>query len=82
MKKKIIGTVTIGQSPRGDIVTEILQILGSDYKIIEAGALDGLSQQDVAAFQPGPGGRWFESNPRYLIEPISIYTRSMWVNSF
>ncbi|WP_019119350.1 AroM family protein [Brevibacillus massiliensis] len=49
---KRIGTVTIGQSPRVDIVPELLEMLGSDAEIVEKGALDGLSAEQVAAMAP------------------------------
>jgi protein AroM len=50
MKK--IGTVTIGQSPRTDVIPEITSILGADVEIREAGALDGLSKEEIAKFAP------------------------------
>lgn len=53
MKK--IGTVTIGQSPRTDVVPEIASILGPDVKICEAGALDGLSVEEIAKMAPADG---------------------------
>jgi protein AroM len=49
-----IGLVTIGQSPRADIVPEIAGML-TGSEIVEAGALDGLSREAIAARQPGPG---------------------------
>lgn len=55
VKKKTIGTVTIGQSPRDDIISEMLEVLGPRYEIIEAGALDGLSPQEVRLLRPDPG---------------------------
>lgn len=53
--KKRIGTVTIGQSPRVDVIPEIAAILGSDVEIVEAGALDGLSLEEIAGMAPGKG---------------------------
>jgi protein AroM len=53
MKK--IGTVTIGQSPRVDVIPEIASILGADVEIREAGALDGLSKEEIAKFAPEKG---------------------------
>lgn len=50
---KQIGTVTIGQSPRTDVVPEIASILGDDVEIREAGALDGLSAEEIAKMAPG-----------------------------
>lgn len=50
-----VGAITIGQSPRVDVVPEIEAILGGRIEIIEAGALDGLSHEEIAALAPGPG---------------------------
>jgi len=45
MKK--IGMLTIGQSPRADILPGLIEILGKDIEIVEAGALDGKTMEDV-----------------------------------
>lgn len=50
-----IGTVTIGQAPRTDVVPEIASILGHGVEIREAGALDGLSTDDIAKLAPEEG---------------------------
>lgn len=55
MKNKVIGAVTIGQSPRVDITPELTAILGPDIEIKEAGALDGLSKEEIASFAPKAG---------------------------
>ncbi len=52
--QKVIGAVTVGQSPRTDLIPEILQFLGDDVRIIEAGALDGLTIDEVKKMHPGP----------------------------
>lgn len=52
MISKKIGMITIGQSPRVDIVPEMREILGSEVEIIEAGALDGLTIDEVKRFSP------------------------------
>lgn len=52
VNSKVIGAVTIGQSPRVDLVPELLTILGPNVEIKEAGALDGLSRDEIAAFAP------------------------------
>ena len=44
MKK--IGAITVGQSPRVDLIPEIQPILGDSVEIIQAGALDGLSKEE------------------------------------
>lgn len=53
--KPVIGTVTIGQSPRTDLIPEFKAILGEDVQIIEAGALDGMTLEEVLAIRPEPG---------------------------
>lgn len=45
MKK--IGMLTIGQSPRDDLIPALMEILGQDVEIIEAGALDDLTIEDI-----------------------------------
>jgi protein AroM len=52
MTLKKIGMITIGQSPRVDVVPEMREVLGSDVEISEAGALDGLSLEEVKRFFP------------------------------
>lgn len=53
--KKVLGTVTIGQSPRSDIMSDILPILGDGVEVVEAGALDGFTKEEVAGMAPGEG---------------------------
>jgi protein AroM len=52
MTSKKIGMITIGQSPRVDIVPEMQEILGTDVEILEAGALDGLALEEIKRFYP------------------------------
>jgi protein AroM len=40
-----LGLITVGQSPRGDVVPDMAAILGGDVEIAEAGALDRLSPE-------------------------------------
>lgn len=47
-----IGAITIGQSPRSDVMADIKPILGPDIEIVEAGALDGLSMEEIAGLAP------------------------------
>ncbi len=47
--------VTIGQSPRPDIVDEIRPVLGSSVRVVEAGALDGLDRRAIEGMRPDPG---------------------------
>ena len=50
MKK--IGIITIGQSPRADVVTEMLPFFGESIDVLERGALDGLSLDKVKSLFP------------------------------
>lgn len=47
-----LGAVTIGQSPRTDIIPELRTVLPPDVEILEAGALDGLGPEEIRAFAP------------------------------
>ena len=54
MVKMKVGAITIGQSPRTDVVQELLPLMGEQVELIQAGALDGLTREDIQAFAPGP----------------------------
>jgi len=51
----IVGLVTIGQSPRVDVVPDMEAILGPAVTVRERGALDGLDRTAIAELAPGPG---------------------------
>jgi protein AroM len=51
---KHIGMLTIGQSPRDDLIPGLQNILGKDYQIVEAGALDDLNIADINKIVPDP----------------------------
>lgn len=51
----VIGLVTIGQSPRADIVPDMVAVMGPSIVVREAGALDGLSRTAIERLAPGPG---------------------------
>lgn len=53
MKK--IGIVTIGQSPRRDIVPEMRRVLGGEVEVLERGALDDYTLEDVERLERKPG---------------------------
>lgn len=53
--KRFLGTVTIGQAPRVDIMADIIPILGNDIEIVESGALDGLTKEDIMGMAPKRG---------------------------
>ncbi len=47
MPKTKLGTITVGQAPRNDMVPEIKEVLGQGFEILQAGALDDYSYQEV-----------------------------------
>jgi protein AroM len=49
-----VGMITIGQSPRADVVPEVTALVERPMRVLEAGALDGLSLEAVRALRPGP----------------------------
>jgi protein AroM len=50
-----IGAVTIGQSPRVDVSPEFEAALGIDAELVQAGALDDLSMEEVRSLAPQKG---------------------------
>lgn len=48
-----LGVITIGQSPRPDMLTEMEPYIGSRTEIIEIGALDGLTYEEIVEMQDG-----------------------------
>lgn len=50
-----IGLLTIGQSPREDIMTEIRPLFSPHIEILEAGLLDNLSSEEIRKLQPERG---------------------------
>jgi len=49
-----IGMLTIGQTPRVDIVPPFLEILGDEFEVMEAGVLDGLTLEDIKSIDIRP----------------------------
>lgn len=52
-KSPRIGLVTIGQSPREDIMADMKRILPPDVRIMERGALDDLTRHEIEKLAPG-----------------------------
>jgi protein AroM len=50
MKK--LGAITIGQSPRNDVIPEMIPYFGDNVEVIQAGALDGLTYEEILKFKP------------------------------
>lgn len=49
---RVLGAITIGQSPRVDLVPEMARLLGDQIEIREAGALDDLGPAEIARLAP------------------------------
>jgi len=52
---RTVGAITIGQTPREDIVPEMEKLLGPAVRVVEAGALDGIARAEIAGLAPTPG---------------------------
>lgn len=50
-----LGAITIGQSPRDDVIPEMTEFLGKNVEVIQAGALDGLTLDEIKEFSPEKG---------------------------
>jgi protein AroM len=50
---KTVAAITIGQTPRDDVASEIEKVLGPGIRVVQAGALDGLARADIDALAPG-----------------------------
>ncbi len=55
MKPIRIGALTIGQSPRTDVAGEFLEAVGNKVELLQCGALDGLSKEEIARMAPSEG---------------------------
>jgi protein AroM len=50
-----IGLITIGQSPRTDVTSTIKTMLGQSIDMVEKGALDGLTKNEIERLAPKAG---------------------------
>ena len=46
---QLLGTLTIGQAPRADITPILRAVLPEGTQLMQAGVLDGLSKEQIAA---------------------------------
>lgn len=54
MKTKL-GVLTPGQTPRSDgLISEVQDVVGDSIEVVDRGALDGLSNDEIAAMSPDP----------------------------
>jgi protein AroM len=51
---KTIAAITIGQSPRDDVIAELASLVPG-VRWVQAGALDGLDLEQIRALEPEPG---------------------------
>ena len=47
-----VGIVTIGQAPREDVVPDMAELMGPGAEILEGGALDGLTREEIERLAP------------------------------
>ena len=56
MKQQVrVGLITIGQTPRPDLVSDLSQFWNNQFEIIQEGALDGLDDSEIALLEPAAG---------------------------
>jgi protein AroM len=56
MRQRVLGTVTIGQAPRPDLVPHLDRHLPAEVRQIHRGVLDGLAPAEIdALYRPAPG---------------------------
>src|SRR5205085_11260624 len=56
MRQRVLGTLTIGQAPRPDVVPIIDRYVSAEVRRIHRGVLDGLSHAEIAARYRPVGG--------------------------
>lgn len=54
-ERPVLGLVTIGQSPRDDVMPQMMPFLPDGVYIRQVGALDGLTGEQIAKLAPEPG---------------------------
>ncbi len=50
-----IGAITVGQAPRVDVTADIFPIWDGKVELTEAGALDGMTFEEIGRLKPEPG---------------------------
>jgi protein AroM len=56
MQQRVLGTLTIGQAPRPDVVPVIDRHVAAEIRRIHHGVLDGLSRAEIdRRYRPEPG---------------------------
>lgn len=50
-----IGAITVGQAPRTDVTKDIMPIWGDKIELLQAGALDGMTYEEIQTLAPAEG---------------------------
>jgi protein AroM len=53
---KTVAAITIGQTPRDDVAGELEKVLGPEIRVVQAGALDGVTRGEIDALAPVADG--------------------------
>ncbi|MCP4359875.1 MAG: AroM family protein [Chloroflexi bacterium] len=77
MAFKSIGALTIGQSPRPDLVSPLINLLPENCQIIQAGALDGLTKAALPPIHSGtyPLTTRMQDNSLVMIEEAFLASK-------
>jgi protein AroM len=68
--RKRVAFMTIGQSPRDDVLPEMLAQIGDGIESVEVGLLDGLSREEIARLAPTGDGYRLVSRLRDASEVV------------
>ncbi|MBP1764173.1 MAG: hypothetical protein H6Q65_1231 [Firmicutes bacterium] len=50
-----VALITIGQTPRPDLESDLSRLWNNQFEIVEEGALDGLNAVEIKSLEPAPG---------------------------
>lgn len=50
-----VGAITIGQAPRVDVTSDIMEIFNGKVELLQGGGLDGLTRTEIEKFKPEEG---------------------------
>jgi len=54
-RRKVLGTISVGQAPDMPISIESQRVLGEDVEILEVGLWDGYTKKELEKYKPEPG---------------------------
>jgi protein AroM len=76
--KTRIGMITIGQAPRVDVVPAMARLLGPEVEIVERGALDVHTREEIAALAPADGDQVLVTR---LVDGTSVFVGKRHITS-